>query len=112
MTTEIPSENLKASNAALQDFIDDYVAAFETLVEDAEGRDEDYSPSEIERDLICDAIHGLICDDNFMDLAAAFHAARQEYRRVNRFCLGCGAPPGTHWGKLPGCLGTPEATDK
>ena len=95
------------SNAAqaMQAFADQYVEGYELRdAEDANGNAGDYTPSERERMLIQDAVHGLIAGDDFLTAAGLAYLERQRQRRTEGGCLGCGAPAGEHWGGAPGML--------
>lgn len=68
--------------ANLNDFIESYIDDYEMRdCEDENGNCGDYQPSEQERALIEDAIHGLVDDEEFVDLLIAcrdFKLARRE----------------------------------
>jgi hypothetical protein len=51
---------------AIESTVDDYIADYEMLCEDSEGREGSYTPNERERDLIKDAVAGLLANDEFL----------------------------------------------
>ena len=86
----------------LDKLVADYVDGYELVdCEDANGRTGDYAPTEVERGMIADAIHGLIGDDDIMDkLVEALEYTKALHRAAGE-CERCGhALPG-HWGDCP-----------
>ncbi|MCG7324319.1 hypothetical protein [Achromobacter sp. ACRQX] len=65
----------KPDFARADQFIQDYVAGYEMCGEDQEGRDASHTPTEGERALIVDAIHGLMAQPEFI---AALSASQQQ----------------------------------
>lgn len=74
---------------AVQEAIKEYVAGYEMIGEDEYGRDGVYSPTEMERAIIEDAIHGLLADTEFLD---ALRPIPPEDRQTNKLiCTTCNA---------------------
>lgn len=85
-------------------FVTEYVRDYEMCdCEDENGNTGDYSPNENESALIDDAIQGLLADDDFVTLMGKAYLARQERRKAEGKCMGCGAPDGLHWGIRAEC---------
>ena len=65
----------KPDFARAEQVIQDYVAIYEMCGEDRDGRDAIHTPTEGERALIIDAIHGLMAEPEFV---AALSASQQQ----------------------------------
>lgn len=83
----------------VQQFADDYVEGYEQLGEDDQGREGYYTPSDVERALILDAVNGLIADEDFITAAGIEYTERQKRRAAEGHCLECGCPRGQHYVK-------------
>ena len=104
MATSIADDSSHAAAQSMQAFADEYVEGYELRdAEDANGNTGDYIPNEREQMLIQDAVNGLIADEDFLTLAGRAYIERQQQRRAEGRCPGCGAPAGEHWGERQEC---------
>lgn len=113
MATSIADDPAHAAGQSVQTFADQYVEEYELRdAEDANGNTGDYTPNERERMLIQDAVNGLIADEDFLTIAGRAYIERQQRRRAEGRCLGCGAPAGEHWGVRPECSAQASTNDR
>lgn len=113
MVTSIADEAGRAAGQSVQSFVDEYIESYELRdVEDANGNTGDYTPNERERMLIQDVVNGLIADEDFLTIAGRAYIERQQQRRAEGRCLGCGAPAGKHWGVRPECSAQASTNDR
>ena len=113
MATSIADDSGHAAGQSMQTFADEYVEGYELRdAEDANGNTGDYTPNEREQMLIQDAVNGLIADEDFLTIAGRAYLERQAQRRAEGRCLGCGAPPGEHWGVRPECSAQASTNDR
>jgi len=98
-----PKRDWSVIDAAIREYLDGY----EQIGEDDAGADACYTPTERERDLIYDAINGLLADESFVAAISAPQAepkreplsderiTKGEYVLATKFSDG---DPGDHWG--------------
>ncbi|CAB3868020.1 hypothetical protein LMG26686_02811 [Achromobacter mucicolens] len=71
----VGSDTRKPDFARAEQVMQDYVASYELCGEDQDGRDAIHTPTDGERALIIDAIHGLMAEPEFL---AALSASQQQ----------------------------------
>ena len=83
-------------------FVADWLSGSEVIGEDEEGRDGTISLTERDQYMRQDAIHGLLADEEFMDLVVAARRFQMEERRKEHRCQICGGRDDVHWGNHKG----------
>lgn len=89
----------KGSFEAVDEIVTDYLDGYEMVGETEDGRDCSYTPTDKERELIADAVAGLLSDGDFCQAMYALTKRLRELRAEQGCCAGCGHTLGGHWGQ-------------